>query len=160
MTEEQKRQALLSLKKANNGRLTATMVVDAAKAPEHLFHELFIWDDARAAQKYRLDVARSLIASVQINLIVGRSHVKTICFARDPNLPHNVQGYIEIDSARRSRNDSMLIADAELARAEASLQRAKEVINAVVPQLSDQVGALILQLTNLRGQLQHRKKAA
>lgn len=46
------------------GELTPGAVVDAARAPRHALHPFFEWNDQTAAQRFRLDQARSLIRSI------------------------------------------------------------------------------------------------
>lgn len=46
--------------------LTPIMVVEAAKSPRSFLHPFFEWDDRVAAQKFRLDQARVLIRSIQV----------------------------------------------------------------------------------------------
>ena len=50
----------------NNGRLTANDVVEASR-PEHApLHKAFEWDDAVAAEAYRLEQAKYVIRSVDV----------------------------------------------------------------------------------------------
>jgi hypothetical protein len=49
-----------------HGQLTARLVVDQARDPEHALHSQFEWDDETAAEKYRLDQARELIRKVRV----------------------------------------------------------------------------------------------
>lgn len=48
----------------NDGVLTAEAVVEVARNPAHMFHGYFTWDDTEAAQKWRLQQGRQLIARV------------------------------------------------------------------------------------------------
>lgn len=50
----------------SHGMLTPTLVVDEARDPGHPLHSHFEWDDARAAEEYRLEQARGLIQKVKI----------------------------------------------------------------------------------------------
>lgn len=50
-----------------HGQLTPRIVLDEARAPEHPLHSRFEWDDAEAAEKYRLTQAHELIQSVKIS---------------------------------------------------------------------------------------------
>lgn len=47
-----------------NGELTAPMVLDSARPDDAPLHGYFQWDDALAAEEYRLDQARALIRRV------------------------------------------------------------------------------------------------
>ena len=56
--------AKISEKKGN--RLKPVDVVEAARSRKNPLHHFFEWDDAAAANAYRLDQARSIIRSVSI----------------------------------------------------------------------------------------------
>lgn len=56
----------LELIREKYGKLTPSLVVQEASDPEHPLHDRFVWDDATAAHRYRLDQARHLIISVEV----------------------------------------------------------------------------------------------
>lgn len=58
--------ALAQIAQQQKGRLTPPAVVEAARNNRHPLHKFFEWDDAVAAESYRLDQARTLIRSVRI----------------------------------------------------------------------------------------------
>jgi hypothetical protein len=49
-----------------HGKLTAEIVVEAAKDESSVLHAAFTWDDAEAAQQHRLNEARRLITCIQV----------------------------------------------------------------------------------------------
>lgn len=49
-----------------HNRLTPRLVLETARNPEHPLHSRFEWNDGVAAEKYRLDQARTLIAVVKV----------------------------------------------------------------------------------------------
>lgn len=55
---------LESLRRRHNGKLTAQQVLEAAMKRRSILHDYFEWDDAEAAQKYRLTQASYLIRAV------------------------------------------------------------------------------------------------
>lgn len=57
-------EALAALAAQNKGELTPPAVVEAARDKKHILHRHFEWDDAEAANRYRLDQARGLIRSI------------------------------------------------------------------------------------------------
>ena len=59
-------EALATITKENQGRLTPKDVVDAARSGNHPLHQHFEWDDSAAAEAYRLDQARSVIRVVRV----------------------------------------------------------------------------------------------
>jgi hypothetical protein len=59
-------EALEKIAKANQGHLKAEAVLEAAKNRRHVLHRHFEWDDAKAANAFRLDQARMIVRSVAI----------------------------------------------------------------------------------------------
>lgn len=64
------RDELLAIR-AEHGKLTPALVVDAAAAEDHPLHDRFEWDDSTAAHKYRLVQARELIRVVREKYVDG-----------------------------------------------------------------------------------------
>lgn len=58
--------ALAKITEQQKGRLTPPAVVDAARDNRHPLHKFFEWDDAIAAESFRLDQARTLIRSIRL----------------------------------------------------------------------------------------------
>jgi hypothetical protein len=67
---------LETLRQANGG-LTARLVVDDAKASDSPLHDELEWNNARAADEYRLHQARVLMASVVVVMSVDGEKEKT-----------------------------------------------------------------------------------
>jgi hypothetical protein len=57
---------LETIRLLNGGSLTPPAVVEDATAPESPLHPHFEWDDAKAADEFRLAQARELVASVMV----------------------------------------------------------------------------------------------
>lgn len=55
-----------TLQQENGGRITARVVVDAARPINSPLHSCFEWDDVRAAELHREDQARHVINSIRI----------------------------------------------------------------------------------------------
>jgi len=51
------------------GKITAETVLKAASSKKSCLHDMFEWDDSRAAQQYRLQQARILINNIDIVFI-------------------------------------------------------------------------------------------
>ena len=51
------------------GTLTAALVVEEARAPEHPLHSRFEWNDTIAGEEYRRSQAQNLIRSVRIRYV-------------------------------------------------------------------------------------------
>lgn len=60
-------QALAKIAEDCGGRLTPPAVVEAARNDKSPLHRHFEWDDAKAAQSYRLDQARAIIGVIRID---------------------------------------------------------------------------------------------
>ena len=60
-------QALAKVAEEGGGRLTPPAVVAAARSPKSALHKHFLWDDAKAAEAYRLDQARAMIGVIRID---------------------------------------------------------------------------------------------
>lgn len=59
-------EALAVISEKGKGHLVPAAVVDAARDRKNPLHPHFEWDNAAAADKYRLDQARSLIRSIHV----------------------------------------------------------------------------------------------
>ena len=59
-------EALEKITAAHGGYLEPLSVVDAARDKKSVLHAHFEWDDALAANKFRLDQARALIRSIRV----------------------------------------------------------------------------------------------
>lgn len=101
--------------------LTPQVVVEEARDVSHPWHPEFTWDNTVAAERYRLDQARSLIARVRITVIQGRVRIASIAYVHMPGSKQ--QGYIPVialrDDAAQAR-DAIVI---ELQRVQSSLRR-------------------------------------
>lgn len=60
--------------RANYGAITPAHVVDAARDPENPLHDNFEWDDTEAAEAWRRQQARMLIARVRVTIEQPRDH--------------------------------------------------------------------------------------
>lgn len=59
-------EALADIANKTQGELTPHAVLEAARAKKHPLHPHFEWDDALAAEAFRLDQARSIIRVVRV----------------------------------------------------------------------------------------------
>jgi hypothetical protein len=115
--------ALKALEKAN-GRLSPEDVVNAARNRRHPLHDDFEWDDAEAANRFRITQAALIIRSVRITVTTGvhKLGVSVPIYTRDftVDTPH---GYRDIMKLREDEDD-----EAKRAVVVAAMQR---VVNAV-----------------------------
>lgn len=113
--------ALDDLQQQNNGRITARVVVDAARPEDAPLHPCFEWDNLRAAELYREDQARHVINSVRIVHRSEDASVPVTLVHAFVNLTETVgddeeRGYIPM--ARVMREPSLLAQALERAAAE------------------------------------------
>jgi hypothetical protein len=59
-------EALTKISAVNGGHLIPSAVVDAARDTKSVLHRHFEWNDKNAAEKYRLDQARTLIRCIHV----------------------------------------------------------------------------------------------
>lgn len=114
-----------------HGTLTPELVVEDAKRKDSPLHELFEWDQQKAAQSHWHDVARALIRNVRVVVVNEGRSLRAPFFVRDPALSSKVQGYTTVT---KLRTDADLARDAvadECSRAAAAFRRAQEVAAAV-----------------------------
>ena len=64
-------QAMEEIRKAENlyGKITAETVLQVARDNKSPLHKLFEWDDNRAAEKYRMAQARTLVNNIEVKII-------------------------------------------------------------------------------------------
>jgi hypothetical protein len=152
MNDEEKRrlaeEELQAIAAANGGRLTAEMVVQAARDEESPLHDFFTWDDAAAAAEHRIAQARALIRSVRVVFRTETVTVRAPYFIRDPEMPPSEQGYISLPQLRTDEDAARAAITTEFARAAAALQRARSI--AVALGLEGEVMELADRLAMLR----------
>lgn len=95
---------LMRLTRENNGALTAQQVLESAQDPLSPLHQYFEWDAQKAAQRYRLVQARTIIKSVSYSVKTGKVVIDTAAFVRifnNDELPKANRGpaYIPIPTA-------------------------------------------------------------
>lgn len=62
-------EALSAITEAGGGELTPSAVVESARDPESALHPHFDWNDAEAAEKWRVEQARDLIRCIRVEEI-------------------------------------------------------------------------------------------
>lgn len=142
------RARLAALEIAGGGRLTPDAVVEDARDPQSPLHDLFEWDDAKAAYQHRLDQARAIITSVRVVQKVDSTIVRAHYYVRDPSAGTGQQGYV---STERLRTDAELSREAivgEFERVAHMLRRAREIAKALGAE--EDVEALLRGVVDLR----------
>lgn len=112
---------------AKHGRLTPALVVRDAKRPNSILHPCFEWDDGEAAGKWREEQARVLIRSIRVTITTDTSIIESVAYVRDPNVESDEQGYVSVESLRGNRKAAREALAYESSRAEALLERARNL---------------------------------
>lgn len=140
---------LAALEKA--GRLTAESLVDDARNPGSPLHELFEWDNERAAHEYRIEQARGIIRTVEyrferrtITYVVPR-------YVPDPATAANQPGYVAIDTLAKDRALAVKAVRDEVVRALGYIRRAEGIGAAL--DCAPELAALTKQAQSIRDAL-------
>lgn len=112
---------------ALHGKVAPEVVVREARAKESPLHRYFDWNNKRAADKWRLEQARSLISSVKFDHRTERGIVRSVVFVRDPDLPSREQGYISLVTLRDDEERQRRLIIQECERAAGVLGRLREI---------------------------------
>jgi hypothetical protein len=129
--------ALAAIAARNRGRLTPQEVVDEARPPNSVLHSFFTWNTRKAAQERLLDQARTLIASVRLEVITTKYTLKAPAYIRDPVQPAKEAGYVSTGTLRTDVDRARDACVQEFRLVVAALRRAQAV--AAVLGLSGQV---------------------
>lgn len=118
-----------------NGEVTREAFLDSARPKTSKMHCLFEWDDAKAAEQYRLTQAQTIIASIHVEVqTVEQKPIEIRAFVQDREVS---SGYVSIRSAfddedKQARILAMAKRDAEWLRAKyENLVSFAEVIKAL-----------------------------
>jgi hypothetical protein len=115
------------LAKKYKGNLTPSILVKEAEDPASPLHDRFEWDDAEAAQRWRLEQARVLLRSTVALVKTGEVSLPLPAFVRDPDRPSHEQGYIPIGRAKSDRDIAHGVLVDEFKRAADALGRARRL---------------------------------
>lgn len=78
-----------------SGVITPQEIVNEARSEEHPLHDYFSWDNAEAAEKYRLMEARVLINSVRVEFMNENREAFLNVRTEVKNVP--MRGYVSIE---------------------------------------------------------------
>lgn len=115
----------------NGGRITAEIYVEDARSADSPLHETLEWDNDKAAHEHRINQARAIIASVRVRMITESRVLSTIAYVRDPTCASDEQGYASVLRLRTDRNLAQRALLTELRRAQALMDRAVELADAL-----------------------------
>ena len=112
----------------NDGKLTPSGVVEAARNEASVLHDQFEWDDTKAGERYREAQARSLITRV---ILVRRSGpettIRSVAYVRNPDCKPNEQGYIAVAKIASDEDRQREVLVDEARRIRAAIARARQL---------------------------------
>ena len=109
------------------GRLEPERVVAYAKNPKRALHAAFLWDDAEAAYKHRLQLARELIRSVKIEVHTETTTIESFKYVHDPLRTGRDQGYVSVKQLLLEPENAADVIAREFKMARACLDRANSI---------------------------------
>ena len=142
------RDELARIAEENSGILTPDAVVAEAQAKNSILHDMFEWDNKKAAHEYRIDQARTLIRSVRVIITTEKTTVSTVAYVRDPDMAGDEQGYCSTASLIGDVERSRAALVNEFSRAGAALKRAREL--SVAFDMAGEVEAVTETVNTLR----------
>lgn len=114
------------------------VLLDSARNPSSPLHSFFEWDDTRAAEKYRLDQARSLLTRVKVFQAFGEQKVKIRAFVSLSSDRIAGGGYRPIGAVmgNAERRDELLkTAKGELASFQKRYQNLTDILGGVMAEI-------------------------
>lgn len=158
ISQQQKRDALEKLQD-EYGRITASIVVKAARNPKHVLHSVdeFHWDDeSAAAHLWRLEVARGLIRTTLTVPVADGPPIRVgPAYVRNPDCGPGEQGYMNVAHVKTDADRTRQVLLSEFDRARAALQRAYDI--AAVLEARDQIPPIIEKINGLREQMSNAR---
>lgn len=105
------------------GGIQAPDLVEIARDPESSLHNLFDWDDSRAAHKYRVDTARTVIESYRLSVQKTLKVGGEINVARVPGAVSTGNGYRSVKLVMSDPTSAQLQIETEWKRIDSLLSR-------------------------------------
>jgi|SRR5215472_2243064 len=150
VSEEVIKQELATIETAE-GRLVPSTVVDAARAPDSPLHPLFEWDDSAAAEKYRLDQARTIIRRVTVTVTTQEETVTIPAYVHDPEAPPRVERYKRVQVIAQNEAETLALMRQEIGRAQGLVTRVRDVARVLRWQRT--LAAIVRELAALKAEL-------
>lgn len=122
---------LASIAAHAEGRLTPEDVVSDAMQATSPLHAEFDWNVEQAAREHWIYTARKLIQSVRITVVMNEKTTTAPLYVRDPSATATEQGYVSVIALRSDKDGAYATLLREFARANAYLERAREIAVAV-----------------------------
>lgn len=84
-----------------DGEVTSKSFLDASRAEDSPTHALFTWDDAEAAEKYRLSQSSKIINQLQIDIIVEKVQAEEADIEIEPETTIKSPAYVNVNPVGR-----------------------------------------------------------
>jgi hypothetical protein len=152
---QQRIQAIADL---HDGRITPELVVDAARDPDSPLHEFFTWDNDEAAEKHRLNEARSLIRSIRVDVKISNMVISAPYYIRDPEAKRDEQGYLTAPVLRKSEDLAREAVVAAFQRASRVLSGARDVAAALG--MSNEIDDMVDRILSLSARVEDNNRRA
>lgn len=146
-----------------HGRVTADLILKDAQTKSSPLHDRcgFIWNKDEAAHKYNLDIARTVLATVEFKIVktdFGHKVPSAVSqYVRDPNKKKGEQGYLNIERIKERSDDARSVVLAEIDAALSHLRRAQTL--GIVLGFAAEVGNLLTQAERVRVMIENGSKA-
>lgn len=145
---------LAELAERDGGRVTPEAVVEDAKDKASPFHAKIYRDsDKEAAYQHRLELARQIIRSVRVNVMVDKRSISVVGYVHDPSSSES--GYVPTVSLVNERERAVEVVLREFARVEAIITRSREIADVLGLRVE-----LEGMLANLHSFIEAARKAA
>jgi hypothetical protein len=135
--------------RSEDGLLRPETIVAAARDSASPLHNHFEWDDAAAAQIYRIAQARALIRQVKIPVRIATVIVRTNAWVPSPTVKNAYERVDEVDPG--SAKAHAIVMD-ELTRCAGILGRARRI--AIALGLESEIDDLIQSLEGIRARVE------
>ena len=126
--------AAIEALESSKGELVPADVVEAAADEASPLHPFFVWDDAEAAGKFRIEQARTLIRRIKFDVIVDEVTERVVQYVHQPESDDPM--YQSLPRMRSSDRIEAVL-NQELARVEGNLRRTTGIAQAKADDLPD-----------------------
>ena len=120
------REVLREIDATHEGKITAGMVVEAARNPESPLHKLFEWDLEKAAHRWHIRTAQRIL-SYKYTETTETTEITAVAYVRDPRCAGDEAGYISVERVKSEKDLARDVLFMEFARIDGSMGRVSEL---------------------------------
>lgn len=125
------------------------LLVQHARNPRHPFHKSFPWDDAKAAQAYRLEIAKDIIKSFKLTVVLGDLKISAPYYVSNP--VSRGSAYMRTADVATKQHTARITLLDELSRIKAAIIRARSL--AAVFKLTRHFEKLLAAVVEVEGRI-------